>query len=206
MGFGKRWMKWIEAMVFKSSICVLVNGSPTKEFLEERGLSQGAPLSPFLFVLVAEGLRGLVSRASQVQDFKGLNVKGKCYVDILQYADDTLLIGEGGWKHVWSMKFVLIGFELVSGLGDFDWNQSEENFIVAASGGKIEVAFGLLEREISQFWWQNYFFRVGSRFGRRLTWPIVCSRMHDRMKDIRSGLVTILWLLLILSPLSTEAA
>lgn len=118
MGFGELWLKWIEATVFKISMSVLVNGSPTNEFRMERGLFQSDPLSPFLFVLVVEGLRGLVARASEVQDFKGLNVKGKGIIDILLYADNTLLIGEGGWKHVWDFKMVLRGFELVSGLGD----------------------------------------------------------------------------------------
>src|SRR4051812_8921795 len=40
-----------------------------------------------------------------------------CRVDILQFTDDTILVGEGSWKHVWAIKTILRGFEIVSGLG-----------------------------------------------------------------------------------------
>ncbi|XP_058747108.1 uncharacterized protein LOC131620105 [Vicia villosa] len=60
MGFGPRWMRWMEAGVFNSNMSILVNGSPTDEFKVHRGLRQGDPLSPFLYTIVAEGLAGLV--------------------------------------------------------------------------------------------------------------------------------------------------
>lgn len=47
----------------------------------------------------------------------GFNVKRACCVDILQFADDTLLVGESSWKQVWAIKAILKGFEIVSGLG-----------------------------------------------------------------------------------------
>ena len=42
---------------------MLVNGSPTKEFVPSKGLRQGDPLAPFLFLIVAEGLAGVVRNA-----------------------------------------------------------------------------------------------------------------------------------------------
>ncbi|XP_058746501.1 secreted RxLR effector protein 78-like [Vicia villosa] len=76
MGFGELWIKWMEILIFSSKMSVLVNGSPSKEFMVERGLRQGDPLSPFLFVLVAEGLKILVDKAVQNGDFVGCDVKG----------------------------------------------------------------------------------------------------------------------------------
>lgn len=55
-GFGSKWGRWMEACVFNSSMSILVNGSPSRDFKVERGLRQGDPQSPFLFTLVTEGL------------------------------------------------------------------------------------------------------------------------------------------------------
>ncbi|XP_058774268.1 uncharacterized mitochondrial protein AtMg01250-like [Vicia villosa] len=124
MGFGVKWRKWMELLVFKSNMSVMVNGSPTKEFGVNRGLRQGDPLSPFLFVLVAEALTRLVRKSIEIGEFESFDIKRRCEVDILQFADDTLLIGKGSWKHVKALKIVLRSFELVSGLG-INFHQSK---------------------------------------------------------------------------------
>nr|GEU53912.1 hypothetical protein [Tanacetum cinerariifolium] len=55
-GFGAKWCGWIQECLRSSCGSVLVNGSPTKEFQFYKGLKQGDPLSPFLFILVMESL------------------------------------------------------------------------------------------------------------------------------------------------------
>ncbi|XP_058756337.1 uncharacterized protein LOC131629577 [Vicia villosa] len=114
MGFGDNWM---ESLVFTSSMLVLVNGSPTKEFNVSRGLRQGDPLSPFIFVIVAEGLSGLIRQSIELREFQRFVIKESCSMDILQFAGDTLIVGDGSWKHVWAIKAVLRAFEIISGLG-----------------------------------------------------------------------------------------
>ncbi|XP_058747167.1 uncharacterized protein LOC131620174 [Vicia villosa] len=94
LGFRDIWMKWMEALIFTSTMSVLVNGSPTKKFEVGRGLSQGDPISPFLFVIVPEGLKLLVNKTVSNGD-SGCNVNGRCFVDVLQFADDTLMVGDG---------------------------------------------------------------------------------------------------------------
>ncbi|CAK8565038.1 unnamed protein product [Lathyrus sativus] len=64
---------------------VFVNESPTKEFKVGKGLRQGDPLSPFLFVIVVEGLIGLVRKSIYNGDFSDFHVNDRCLVDILQF-------------------------------------------------------------------------------------------------------------------------
>lgn len=117
MGFGAIWLKWTKALVFSSQMSVLVNGSPTKDFVVERGLQQGDPISHFLFVVVVEGLAGLVRKTSEIGEFNDFSFHGLFRVDLLQFTHDTLFIGEGNWKNFWAIKSILRGFEIVSGLG-----------------------------------------------------------------------------------------
>nr|GEU58180.1 RNA-directed DNA polymerase, eukaryota [Tanacetum cinerariifolium] len=56
LGFGIIWRSWIKACLESSRTSVLVNGSRTPEFSVKRGLRQGDPLSPLLFILVMECL------------------------------------------------------------------------------------------------------------------------------------------------------
>lgn len=91
MGFGDLWFKWMKDLVFSSLMLVLVNGSLTKDFEMGKGFRQGGPLS-FFFVSCE---RFLVKKAYEIEEFTWFSMEGKCEVDILQLADDTLLVGEG---------------------------------------------------------------------------------------------------------------
>ena len=62
IGFGQKWRKWIWGCISSAEMSIIINGSPTKPFRMERGLRQGDPLSPFLFVLVANVLNRLLRK------------------------------------------------------------------------------------------------------------------------------------------------
>ncbi|XP_035838324.1 uncharacterized protein LOC118485911 [Helianthus annuus] len=75
MNFPARWRGWIMATLHSVKASVLVNGSPTMEFVCTRGLRQGDPLSPFLFVLVMEALIGIMKKAVSADVFKVSGLK-----------------------------------------------------------------------------------------------------------------------------------
>jgi hypothetical protein len=118
MNFPTLWRKWMSECVRTATASVLVNGSPTDEFYIERGLRQGDPLSSFLFLLSAEGLNVLMQSLLEAGLFQGYKVRrgDDLCLSHLQFADDTLIIGEKSWLNVRSMRVVLLIFEQLSGL------------------------------------------------------------------------------------------
>jgi len=118
MNFPTLWRKWIFECVGSATASMLVNGSPTVEFVIERGLRQGDPLSPFLFLLAADGLNVLMESVVFAGLYRGYTVGSGDGVAVsnLQFADDTLLLAEKSWANVQSMRTVLIIFDQISGL------------------------------------------------------------------------------------------
>ncbi|KHN30789.1 LINE-1 reverse transcriptase like, partial [Glycine soja] len=117
MGFCAKWIHWIDDCLESASVSVLVNGSPSSEFVPQRGLRQGDPLSPLLFNIVAEGLNGLMTNAMEKRLFKGfLSGSNNVEISLLQYADDTIFFGETTMENVRVIKAILRTFELASGL------------------------------------------------------------------------------------------
>ena len=62
-GFGSRWRDWISLLLTTASTRVLLNGQPGQPIYHRRGLRQGDPLSPMLFVLVMDTLNRLFVKA-----------------------------------------------------------------------------------------------------------------------------------------------
>lgn len=106
----------MKTIISSSNISILVNGSLTSEFLASRGLKQGDPLSPFLFLIVDQGMMWLVHSAVEKGLFKGLKVGEEFQYSILQYANDSILVGEAIHDNLWAIKETFKGFELVSRL------------------------------------------------------------------------------------------
>lgn len=117
LGFGTRWIRWIKTCITSVKVSILVNGAPTEEFVPQKGLRQGDPLSPFLFLVAAEGLNLLLSRALEKGLIKGASVGTKQLgISHLQFADDTIIFCEGELEEVMNIKRVLRCFEVLSGL------------------------------------------------------------------------------------------
>ena len=99
MKLPEKLLQWMRTCIFSSTMSVLVNGSPTDDFVVGKGLRQGDPLALFLFHIAAKGLTRLTRKAAETGVFRGFKVKEDLIYDILQYADDTILIGEGTWAN-----------------------------------------------------------------------------------------------------------
>ncbi|XP_015964817.1 uncharacterized protein LOC107488571 [Arachis duranensis] len=123
MWFGSRWREWVMECVTTTSMSILINRSPSKPFKMERGLRQGDPLSPFLFVLVVvDVLHKMVGKAVRNGCISPL-VVGRDSIELshLHFADDTILFSPSEEETVKNYKRLLRCFELMSGLSiNFD--------------------------------------------------------------------------------------
>jgi len=94
-----------------------VNGSPTGFFHSSRGLRQGDPLSPFLFIIVTEALSRLTKKLEESGLLAGFLVsEGAPPISHLQFADDTLFLCEANYLQLRLLRCTLRCFEAVSGL------------------------------------------------------------------------------------------
>ncbi|GJT39675.1 RNA-directed DNA polymerase, eukaryota, reverse transcriptase zinc-binding domain protein [Tanacetum coccineum] len=93
-GFDIKWRGWIQNCLNSSKGSILVNGSPTEEFQFYKGLKQGDPLSPFLFILLI----------------------AKINISHIFYADDAIFLGQWNDSNIDTLVHVMECFYRVSGL------------------------------------------------------------------------------------------
>ncbi|MFS7977528.1 putative RNA-directed DNA polymerase [Helianthus anomalus] len=74
MGFPSLWQQWIRGVLISARSSVLVNGSLTYKFDCQKGIRQGDPISPFLFILVMEAFSSLVKKADCIGAFDGVRL------------------------------------------------------------------------------------------------------------------------------------
>ena len=90
-GFGSSLITWIQTFYKDIEGCVLNNGWTSCFFQPHRGVRQGCPLSPYLFILSAE----ILAKATRSnKNMKGISVNNS-EIKISQYADDTTFILNG---------------------------------------------------------------------------------------------------------------
>nr|GEX22680.1 RNA-directed DNA polymerase, eukaryota, reverse transcriptase zinc-binding domain protein [Tanacetum cinerariifolium] len=91
--FGAKWRGWIQGCHNSFMGSILVNGNPTLKFKFHKGLKQGDPLSPFLFILVMESLHLSFNNILNARLFKGICIDDSLSLSRLFYADDAIFIG-----------------------------------------------------------------------------------------------------------------
>jgi len=125
-GFDHNWIRWVMTLVTSASFSILVNGSPSDIFLPSRGLRQGDLLSPFLFILMMEGLGQSIKHAKETGKIQGLQLsKNGQALTHQQFVDDTMLQGIPTVKEVLAYKKIMSDFAMASGMAV---NLSKSNF------------------------------------------------------------------------------
>jgi hypothetical protein len=92
VGFESHWIRLMMTCVRTTSYSVLLNGEPTGYIRSTRGIRQGDPLSPYLFLLCAEGLSALLRKAERDTLIHGVFIcQSGLRISHLLFADDSLL-------------------------------------------------------------------------------------------------------------------
>ena len=93
IGLNLQTTNWIMAFVSSVNFGVLLNGSPSKFFKPHRGVRQGCPLSPYLLLLVIEGLGRMLLRYKNLGLIQGIKISQKTKFTHLLFVDDVMMFG-----------------------------------------------------------------------------------------------------------------
>ncbi|KAM2566578.1 hypothetical protein TB1_009061 [Malus domestica] len=95
LGFAPLFCSWIMECISSTSFSFIINGTPTGFIMLERGLRQGDPLSPYLFLLCTEGLSMLIRNGLERGAINGYRVSpAGTPITHLFFADDYVLFGK----------------------------------------------------------------------------------------------------------------
>jgi hypothetical protein len=98
LGFSVHFVNWVMICVSSVSFVIIINGSVLGFFRSRRRLRQGCPLSPLLFLIVAEGLS---------RTLKGIKLGRSLYLIHLLFVDDIILFCDGSGRNVLKLKEIL---------------------------------------------------------------------------------------------------
>ncbi|XP_042939340.1 uncharacterized protein LOC122274360 [Carya illinoinensis] len=116
LGFSNSWVSLILKCISSVSYCILLNGEPQGFFMPSRGLRQGDPLSPYLFLLCVEVLSCLLLKAEREGSISSVPVgRGPVKVNHLFFADDSLIFCKANSLEWSRVMRILTQYELASG-------------------------------------------------------------------------------------------
>jgi hypothetical protein len=115
LGFSAAWREWVTNLLRSSSTRVLMNGQPSRRICHSRGLHQGDPLSPLLFILVMEVLGSLFRKADEFGLLHSLGVQRIPFHTSL-YADDMIVFLAPVARDLETAKLIFQMFQGASGL------------------------------------------------------------------------------------------
>ncbi|GJY39564.1 RNA-directed DNA polymerase, eukaryota, reverse transcriptase zinc-binding domain protein [Tanacetum coccineum] len=158
---------------------ILVNGSPTDEFHFRRGLKQGDPLSPFLFILVMESLHLSFQNVVDEGLFKGVSVGSSLQLSHLFYADDVIFMGQWSESNIITIVHALDCFHKASGLR---MNLQKSKLLgIAVEDEKVSRAAMKMGCCTLKTPFSYLGIKVGGMMTRIKSWDEIVAKLHSRL-------------------------
>ena len=187
LGFGRKWIRWIMNCVSSASISILLNGSPLKPFKMEKGLRQGDPLSPYLFILVSKALVCLLKKADDMNLIEAVHI-GKS-LKHLQFVYDTLIFAPRNPRVITNYFRILDVFAMMSGLTlnyskscFLFWNVSDH-----ACAGETARNMGC-SHAMCPFTYLG--FPLGDHMNKRSAWKPVIQKIQSRLASWKAKILS----------------
>ena len=116
MGFCEGWIKWMMRCVTTVVYEFCFNGMTVGPIVPGRGLRQGDPLSPYLFLFCVEGLSNTLDKAAEREEITGCRVSASApEITHLLFADDSFLFFKAHVNEVLKIKSILEEYATQSG-------------------------------------------------------------------------------------------
>ena len=152
MGFDWRWVNLMMECITTVSYSILINGEPSLIIHPSRGLRQGDPLSPYLFLICSEGLHSLLNQAAEAKQIWGVSIykKGPCLTHLF-FANDSVIFCRASLVECRKIQELLECYEKASGQ---QLNRSKTDLFLSKSTpllitDQIKDALGV--QEIKQY-------------------------------------------------------
>ncbi|XP_026400442.1 uncharacterized protein LOC113296351 [Papaver somniferum] len=114
-GFSEQWCSWIFNILNSARISILLNGNPEGYFKINRGLRQGDPLSPLLFVLIEDVLSRNITKLFSEKKMNHMVTRGSFSPTHLFFADDIMIFCKGNLKSLQNLVDLLGKYQRASG-------------------------------------------------------------------------------------------
>ena len=116
LGFLNVWIERVMSYITTISFSILVKGRPYGNVIPSRGIRQGDPLSPYLFLLCAEGFTSLLTKVEEDGCIKGVSIYRRApKISNLLFADDSLLFCQATQNEVVAINEILQTYAQASG-------------------------------------------------------------------------------------------
>jgi hypothetical protein len=116
LGFHRKWVELLMVCVSTATFFVMVNGAPHGYIKPSRGLRQSDPLSPYMFLICAEGLSALIRKAEGDALIRGVSIcRGGPRISHLFFADDSIIFCRASRTKCSVIQHLLALYERASG-------------------------------------------------------------------------------------------
>lgn len=137
-GFSDQWIVWINELIKDGPISLLIGGASTAFFKSSRGLTQGDPLSPSLFIIVEEVLSRGISQLLKTNKIKPFYIhKQAPPISHALFADDTVIFMNARKESIINLYEFLEEYESCSGQ---KVNVSKSSFYTSQKTSEIKLA------------------------------------------------------------------